>query len=69
MITIGKYTAGKMIAKASGNAAMSPMLPSTSQVSLPSHIGATEFIISRRHSGDTSPDRMPTPRSKPSNTT
>ena len=35
-----------MIAKASGNAASSPTPPSTSQVSLQSQIGATEFIIS-----------------------
>ena len=39
-----------MIANASGNAASSPMPPSTSHVSLPSQIGATEFIISVRAS-------------------
>ena len=36
------------MAKASGNAASSPRPPSTSQVSLPSQIGAIEFIIRLR---------------------
>ena len=39
-----------MIAKASGKAARSAMPPSTSQVSLPSQIGAIEFMTRLRES-------------------
>ena len=42
---MGKYTAGIMMAKASGKAAKSPRPPKTSQVSLPSQIGAIVFMI------------------------
>src|SRR5690606_35084528 len=46
---------------------MRPPPPSTSHVSLPSQIGATEFIIvSRSSSVGTDWNRMPMPRSKPS---
>jgi hypothetical protein len=49
---------------------MSSVPPSTSQVSLPSQNGATEFIIrSRSVSLGAKMNRMPTPRSKPSMTT
>src|SRR5262245_8963292 len=59
-----------MIANASGNAAKSAIPPSTSQVSFPSQIGATEAIIrSRARSSGASGKRIPTPRSKPSSST
>src|SRR4051794_11480331 len=55
---------------ASGNAASNPPPPSTSQVSLPSHTGATEFIaVSRSLPTPNTGNRMPMPRSKPSITT
>ena len=71
MTRIGKYIAGMMIANASGNAANRPMPPSTSHVSLPSQIGATEFMISvaRRLVRRRTANSMPTPRSKPSSST
>jgi len=56
-----------MIANASGKAASNATPPSTSQVSLPSQIGATEFIImSRAASFGARRNKMPTPRSNPS---
>src|SRR5438132_571704 len=56
-----------MIANASGKAASSATPPSTTQVSLPSQIGATEFIMmSRATSLGARRNRMPTPRSNPS---
>src|SRR5690606_25096022 len=55
---------------ASGKAASSPAPPSTSQVSLPSHTGATVFIITSRSAVCWKKgNRMPIPRSKPSITT
>src|SRR5437867_4819325 len=70
MNRIGKYTAGRIMANASGKAASSATPPSTSQVSLPSQIGATEFIIrSRLASSGANGDRIPTPKSKPSSST
>ncbi len=48
MMRIGKYTAGTMMANASGNAASKPTMPRMSQVSLPSQIGAMEFISKLR---------------------
>ena len=66
----GKYTAGMMIANASGKIASSPSPPSTSHVSLPSHTGATDVIISVRASSSRAiGKRMPMPRSKPSSNT
>ena len=47
----GNRRAGMMIAKASGKAASRPRPPSTSQVSLPSQIGAIEFITMLRDVG------------------
>src|SRR5665213_2566610 len=59
-----------MIANASGNAARSAVPPSTSHVSLPSHTGATVFIIRLRSSSLAAvTDSTPTPRSKPSSST
>src|SRR6266704_2729489 len=59
-----------MIANASGKAAKRAVPPSTSQVSLPSQIGATEAIIrSRAPSPGANGKRIPTPRSKPSSST
>src|SRR5665213_3798060 len=59
-----------MIANASGNAARSAVPPSTSHVSLPSHTGATVFIIRLRSSSlPAVTDSTPTPRSKPSSST
>src|SRR4051794_7386014 len=50
--------------------ASSPPPPSTSQVSLPSEIGATDIIMrSRQFSFFADANRMPTPRSKPSTIT
>src|SRR6056297_1228083 len=50
-----------------GKAAKRPAPPSTSQVSLPSHTGATEFImVSRPSSLGAKGKRIPTPRSNPS---
>src|SRR5690606_25044489 len=50
-----------------GKAASNPAPARISQVSLPSHTGATEFIItSRASSSGAKGNRMPTPRSKPS---
>src|ERR1700704_7211941 len=47
-----------------------PAPPSTSQVSLPSQNGATEFIIwSRSRSVSANGNKMPIPRSKPSRIT
>jgi hypothetical protein len=64
---MGKYAAGMMIAKASGNAAKSPRPPRTNQVSLPSQIGAIVFmILLREDASGARPNSMPTPRSKPS---
>src|SRR5690349_15264392 len=55
---------------ASGNAANNPPPPSTSQVSLPSHTGAMEFIaVSRSLPTGKAPNITPMPRSKPSMTT
>jgi len=59
-----------MMAKAKGKAAMSPMPPKTSQVSLPSQIGAIVFmIVLREAASGAKPNSMPTPRSKPSSRT
>src|SRR5579862_51768 len=59
-----------MIAKASGNAARSPIPPRISHVSFASQIGATVFMMSvRLSSSGASGARMPTPRSKPSSST
>jgi hypothetical protein len=69
MIRIGKYTAGMMMANATGNAASRPTPPRISQVSLPSQKGPIEFITVSRCEGCTRPCRMPTPRSKPSRDT
>src|SRR3954471_2206344 len=50
--------------------ASSPPPPSTSQVSLPSQIGATDIIMrSRQFSFFADANRIPTPRSKPSTMT
>src|ERR1700681_46960 len=58
------------IANARGKAAKSPRPPSTSHVSLPSQIGATEAITrSRASSPGANGKRIPTPRSKPSSST
>src|SRR3954463_3291540 len=59
-----------MIANAVGKAAKMPMPPMTSQVSFPSHTGATEAIIAlRASSSGARGKRMPTPRSNPSSST
>ncbi len=70
MAISGAYSADMMMAYASGNAAINPPPPSTSQVSLPSHTGAMEFIaVSRSRPTPNTGNRMPMPRSKPSMTT
>src|SRR5262249_54195226 len=48
MTRIGKYTAGMITAKATGNAASRPRPPRINQVSLPSQTGAIEFMITLR---------------------
>jgi hypothetical protein len=59
-----------MMAKASGNAARRATPQKTSQVSLPSQIGAIVFMISSRSAASRAkPCSMPTPRSKPSSRT
>jgi hypothetical protein len=59
-----------MIEYASGKATINPAPPSTSQVSLPSQNGATEFIIwSRARSLSANGNRIPMPRSNPSRIT
>jgi hypothetical protein len=44
MAIMSGYVAGKITAYARGNAASKPPPPNTSQVSLPSHTGAMEFM-------------------------
>ena len=57
-------------AYASGKAANNPPPPSTSQVSLPSHTGAIEFMaVSRSRPTGSRENSTPMPRSNPSMTT
>src|SRR5687768_5023529 len=59
-----------MTAYARGNAANKPAPPSTSQVSLPSQIGATEFIATSRSSSVVRKgNKMPMPSTNPSSST
>src|SRR6185437_4116110 len=70
MKTSGRYSADSTVEYTSGKTANSAAPPSTSQVSLPSHTGATVFIIrSRSFSSGKNGKTMPMPRSKPSSTT
>ena len=66
----GRYSPERITAYAVGNAANSPAPPSTSQVSLPSQMGAAVFIIrSTSCSSRANGASMPSPSTKPSSTT
>jgi len=70
MSSTGRYSADSTVAYAFGNAASSPAPPSTSQVSLPSQMGAAVFIMwSSCFSSSANGARMPRPSTKPSSST
>ena len=70
MISTGRYSADRITAYALGKAANRPAPPRTSQVSLPSQIGAAVFIMwSNSPSVLAVGARMPSPSTTPSNST